>query len=182
MAHLEKACVISGLPSDWADTVVSAMDEGVRRAKDISSQYGNYLALPCLRRYALNDTPQSEFGLMGRLPFLFLLRVQIEWPPIRRMQLTTPLLHRRPMGYQSLIGVRDSVGGPRLVLMLITMRRARYGPVITRPLFLQIIILALSRCGPLARYGPRSATMPPRMRRYPESHNVEILTGRRCQH
>ena len=141
LGHLIKACQIIGVPTDWHDSAVSAMAKGLRKAQDLSFSFENYIFRPCLIRFINHETIQSDFGLLGYLSFLFLLRVQSEGIPIRRASLYDPLLERVPQKYPALIGVRDIGGESRLILKLSTRKNTRYGAILMRPCFCQGSIL-----------------------------------------
>ena len=141
LSHLIKGCQIIGAPTDWNDDAVSAMARGLRKAQNLSFAFENYIFRPCLVRFINHETLQSEFGLLGYLSFLFLLRVQSEGIPIRRASLYEPLLERAPQLHPALIGVRDVGGESRLILKLSTRKNTRYGAILMRPCFCQGSVL-----------------------------------------
>ena len=135
LAHLIKGCQILGVATDWNTPAVSAISRGLRKAQDVSFKFHNYLFRPCLMRFVEHEPIGAEFGLLGALAFLFLLRVQSEGIPTRRASLSEPLLSRTPQEYPALIGLRNTGSDTRLALKLSTRKNARQGVILMRPCF-----------------------------------------------
>ena len=154
LAHLAKACAILGIPTDWHDQAVSAVARGLRKAQDLSFQFDNYMFRKDLVRFLEHETLQSEFGLLGYLSFLFLLRVQSEGLPIHRASLQEPLLDRSPQKLQALIGLREVAGEKRLILKLKTRKNCRRGVILMRPCFCSGSILVPTSLCPVHRVWP----------------------------
>ena len=118
VAHLSKACMILGIPTDWYDSSVSAVSRGLRKAQDLSGKFDNYMLRPDLQAFIAHESLSSDFGLLGYLSFLFLLRVQSEGLPLRRVSINDNLLDRSRGSFPALIGLCDINGENRLVMKL----------------------------------------------------------------
>ena len=135
VAHLAKACQLLDIATDWRDSSAVAVPRGLRKAHDLSFKFGNYIFRPDLVRFIEHERIESEFGLLGFLSFLFLLRVQSECLPIRRGGINDRILERTPRDSPALLGIREFHGETRLVLKLNTRKNCRYGIILMRPCF-----------------------------------------------
>ena len=110
--------MILGIPTDWYDSSVSAVSRGLRKAQDLSGKFDNYMLRPDLQAFIAHESLSSDFGLLGYLSFLFLLRVQSEGLPLRRVSINDNLLDRSRGSFPALIGLCDINGENRLVMKL----------------------------------------------------------------
>ena len=78
VAHLAKACQLLDIATDWQDDSVAAVARGLRKARGLSFKFDNYIFKTDLVRFIDHETLGSEFGLLGFLSFLYVLRVQSE--------------------------------------------------------------------------------------------------------
>ena len=99
----------------------------MRNAQDMSFKFDNYMFLDNMRRFIDSSTLQSEFGLIGKFAFLFILWVQSECLPIRRARITDSLSTKTRHVEMALIGPSAFNAETILVLKLTTRKGARYG-------------------------------------------------------
>ena len=135
VTHLTKACQILNVSLDWNDSSVAAVARGLRKAHDLGAKFDNYMYRDSLQRFLSHETLSSDFGLLGYLSFLFLLRVQSECLPIRRAEIMVDLFDRAPAAYPALIGLRIIGNEQRLILKLARRKNQRYGSILMRPCF-----------------------------------------------
>ena len=133
--HVEKACLLLGLGVDWRSPAVTAAITGLNNAPRLRSRFTNILSFPDLHRFIGHETLQSEFGRLGFLAFLFLLRLQSEALPMRRAFASDPLLPNTPPSGKAVLGLVTIKGEERLVLKLSSRKCTAQTSVLMRPCF-----------------------------------------------
>ena len=133
--HVEKACILLGLGVDWRSAAVQAAINGLAHAPRVRSRFSNILTFADLNRFITHETLQSDFGKLGFMSFLFLLRLQSEALPMRRAYPSDPLLPNAPPSGKSVIGLLSIRGEERLVLKLSSRKCTAEASVLMRPCF-----------------------------------------------
>lgn len=71
-----KACLLLALWAEWLPEAVQAAIAGLSNAPLTRSRFANILSYGDLRRFVDRETPAADFGRLGCISFLFLLRFQ----------------------------------------------------------------------------------------------------------
>ena len=135
LSHLEKVCAVLGVDAHWRTAPVIAAVRGLINLGSARERFHNVLSSEDFQRFMRHETFTSEFGRLGYVSYLFVLRLQSEALPIVYAFDGEPLLSRSGPFAKSTMGLRRVNNEDRLVLRLAFRKNTRSVTIALRPCF-----------------------------------------------
>ena len=115
LAHVMKAAILLGHPTDWPTLQAKSVANGLRRAVAKSFPFENFTMASDLMSLLKFAKLATDFGLSAPLSFLLILRVPSETLLARRASDEDRLTEFAPRDFKILSGIRPSNGSGLLI-------------------------------------------------------------------
>ena len=106
LAHLQKACFLTNVPTDWLTPAVLTCAAGLANAQVRSFQFPNVIRCADLMQLLTLTPYRGEFGQLAFLSYIFSLRAPSETLQLVRAFANDPVTEYKPQEQKALIGVR----------------------------------------------------------------------------
>lgn len=135
LSHIEKVCALLGMGTEWRTPALAAVVRGLANTMVTTPRFHNILSLTDFSLFMRHGRMASEFGQLGYLAFVFVLRLQPEALPLVRTGPDDSLVSRAPHRHKCRIGIHRFGDDWRLVLKLSPRKNTRRVTVAMRPCF-----------------------------------------------